>query len=94
MKTKNNTNFNIGNRVKVKEGIMCPDLEGLCIEGWQGTILEIEEAEEDGKDLVCIEWDNATLEKMPRYFIDQSEEEGLEHKLMYLYIDEVQIIGI
>jgi len=34
-------NFKTRESVKVKEGIMCPDLEGLCIGGWQGRISEI-----------------------------------------------------
>ena len=33
----------IGDSVKVKEGVPCPDLEGLCIGGWQGRISEISE---------------------------------------------------
>lgn len=77
----------IGADVKVKEGIMCPDMEGLEIGGWQGKIIEIVD------NLVCIEWDDKTLDDMPNYFIEQSEEEGLEHKLMYLYINEVEKIN-
>lgn len=81
----------VGNKVKVNEGTMCPDYEGLDIGGWQGLVTEIDKDDEN-KTLVLIQWDNTTLENMPDYFIDQSEEEGLECKLMYLYPEEVTML--
>jgi hypothetical protein len=38
----------IGDSVKVRDGMMCPDLEDLCIEGWQGKVSEVGE-DKDGK---------------------------------------------
>jgi hypothetical protein len=81
---KNSTSLNlkIGDSVKVKEGMMCPDLEDLCIGGWQGSISEVGE-DNDANDLICIRWDSITLKNMPRYFLDQSEDAGLEYARMY-----------
>ncbi len=32
----------IGDSVKVRGGMMCPDMEDLCIEGWQGDVKPVE----------------------------------------------------
>ena len=87
---KKHSSLKIGDSVKVKEGMQCPDLEDLCIGGWQGRILEIGE-DDSGNDLICIRWDSITLKNMPRYFIDQSEEEGFEYAKMYLGPEEVEL---
>lgn len=83
-------NFKIGDSVKVKKGVMCPDYENLCIEGWQGRVAEITE-ERDSPILVCIRWDSVTLKKMPSDFIDQSEEEGLDYTCMYLELQDLEM---
>ena len=77
--------FSIGDSVKVKEGIMCPDDDSVCIGGWQGRIFEIEE----GDDIVGIRWDSITLKQLPREYIKQSETEGLGWTEMYLSVDEL-----
>ena len=87
---KNSSSLKIGKSVKVREGTMCPDLEDLRIGGWQGQVSEIGE-DEDGNDLIRICWDSITLKNLPRYFIDQSEEEGLEYAKMYLWPEEVEL---
>lgn len=80
--------LNVGDSVKVKRGIMCPDLESLCIEEWQGRVLGI--IEEDSKILIRISWDSITLKNMPPYFIDQSNEDGLDFSEMYLWSEELE----
>jgi len=76
--------------VKVKNGILCPDIKGLCIGGWQGRISEIIE-DDDGNMIVRIEWDSITLKNMPDYYIDQSDEEDRDYSAMYLGADEVEL---
>lgn len=80
----------IDDSVKVKDGMLCPDLEGLCIGGWQGRISAIAEAD-DGSDLIFIEWDSITIENMPDYFIEQSIDECLEYSSMYLAPEDVEL---
>lgn len=81
--------FKVGDSVKVKGGIICPDLEGLCIGGWQGRISEIVE-DENGNTNVCIKWDSVTLREMPGYFIEQSIDAGLDYTRMFLGIEEIE----
>ena len=77
--------FRIGDSVRVKEGIMCPDDDSVCMGGWQGRIFEIEACD----DIVGIRWDSITLKQLPREYIKQSEEEGMGWTEMYLSVDEV-----
>jgi hypothetical protein len=86
---KDSTSLKIGDSVKVKEGMLCPDLEDVCIGGWQGRVSEVGE-DDDGNDFICIRWDSITLKNMPRYFVDQSEEAGLEYARMYLWHEDVE----
>jgi len=77
--------FKIDDSVKVKEGIMCPDDESVCIGGWQGRISDIGD---DG--IVEISWDSITLRQLPDEYIRQSETEGLDWAQMCLSIDEIE----
>jgi len=76
--------FKVGDSVKVKEGIMCPDEDSVCIGGWQGRVSEIE------TDVVEIRWDSITLKQLSREYIKESEEEGLGWTEMYLSTDEIE----
>lgn len=58
------TDFKVGDSVKVKEGIACPDMQDLLISGWQGKISDITKGD-NGNLLIYIEWDSITLEKLP-----------------------------
>lgn len=64
--------FKIGDSVKVRKGIMCPDNESVSIGGWQGRIFEIDEDE----DIVAIRWDSVTLKQLPIEYIKESEKDG------------------
>lgn len=89
------SDLKVGDEVKVKEGVMCPDFEDLDIGGWQGEIIEILNDEDNVDDvLVCIKWNNKTLGNMPRRFIDQGEEEGLDNDVMYLNIEDVEPVNL
>jgi len=74
----------VGDSVKVKKGILCPDEDTLCIGGWQGRIFEIED------DTAGIRWDSITLQQMPHAYIKKSEKEGLGWTEMYLGTDEIE----
>ena len=82
-------NFEIGQTVKVKKGVMCPDHENLCLENYQGLVTDFGE-EEDGALTVCIEWDAISLKNLPEDYISESITEGLAYQMMYLYPDEVE----
>ena len=78
--------FKIGNSVKVKKDVMCPDDDSLCMEGWQGRIFEIEET-------IGIRWDSLTLKQLPLEYIQQSEKEGLDWTEMFLSADEIESVS-
>ena len=80
----------IGDIVKVREGIMCPDFKDFDIGGWQGEVIEI--STDDDNVTIGILWDLTTSQNMPGSFIQQGEEEGLDNDLMYLFFEEVELI--
>lgn len=75
----------IGDSVRVRNGVMCPDDDSLCIGGWQGRVFEIE-------DVVGIRWDSITLKQLPHEYIKNSEEQGLGWTEMYLSMDEIEAV--
>jgi len=75
--------FKIGDSVKVKDAVVCPDDDSLCIGGWQGRVFEIE-------DVVGIRWDSITLKQLPVDYIRHSEEEGMDWAELYLSADEIE----
>lgn len=81
----------IGDVVKVKEGIICPDCNDLTISGWKGEVIDISEDDEDNI-IICVEWDLVTAQNMPDSFVDQGEEDGLDNELMYLSFEDVELI--
>lgn len=75
MQTQQN-NFVEDDSVVVRPEVAHPEL-GTDLQGWQGRITEITLDEEYG-ELVCVEWDSYTLQKMPATYIEEAEEEGLD----------------
>ena len=77
--------FRIGDSVRVKKGVMCPDNDSVCIADWQGRVFETED-----DSIVRIRWDSVTLKQLPVEYIKQSEEEGMGWAEMYLSADEIE----
>ena len=77
--------FKIGDSVKVKEGIMCPDNKSVRMSHWQGRVFDT-----DDDDVVGIRWDSITLKQLPLEYITKSEEEGLDWTEIYLRPDEIE----
>ncbi len=83
-----NLNFEVGDSVKVKEGVNDPD-SNVDSSGWQGRILGIGE-DESGQPLILVAWDSHTLKRMPQSYLEQSEMEGLDWQQFYLEADDTQ----
>lgn len=81
--------FKVGDGVKVKAGIMDPDIKNSCIGGWQGRIVGIT-TESTGDVMVDIKWDSITLKNIPEKAIKKSEQEGFDWTMMTLSADEVE----
>ena len=78
--------FKIGDSVKVKKGVLVPDYQRLCIEGWQGRVTEFHEGR---SPLIGIQWDSVTLRSMPREYVEECETEGYDYSEMGLSVDDV-----
>ena len=83
-----NLDFEVGDSVKVKEGVNDPD-SNVDISGWQGRILRIGE-DENGQPWILVAWDSHTLKRMPQSYLEQSETEGLDWQQFYLEVDDIQ----
>ena len=80
--------YEIGQTVKVKNGVLCPDDSEFNLSGWTGRIIELDD--EDDEPTVCIEFDSITLKNMPEKYVKKSEQEGLDWSNIYLDISEVE----
>lgn len=78
-----------GDCVRVKQGVMCPDFEGLSLAGWQGRVIGVERGEDDNT-VVCIKWDSVTLSAMPDEYVADSEAQGCDCTEMYLDMADVE----
>ena len=79
--------FKIGQTVKVKIGVLCPDDSEFNLSGWTGRIIDLVEDEEP---TIGIEFDSITLKDMPEKFIKKSEQEGLDWYRIYLDVNDVK----
>src|SRR3982751_6252876 len=77
-----------GDSVKVKQGIVDPDLNKFDMSGWQGRIINI--SRENGTEIIEIEWDSITLKQLPEEFIKDSLEEGYDYATMWLTKEDVE----
>lgn len=77
-----------GDIVKVKQGILDPDLQ-FDISGWQGRIADITSNYES--NLIEIIWDSMTLKQLPGEFIKSSIEEGYDYSIMFLGEDDIEL---
>ena len=89
VKSASKPSFKKSDSVKVKDGVMCPDYEELCLASWQGRIVATEETDQ-GEPLVDIAWDSPTLKAIPLAYIENSEEKGLDWTRMCLLAGEVE----
>ena len=79
--------FKIGQTVKVKNGVLCPDDSKFDLSGWMGRIIDLVEDEEP---TIGIEFDSITLKDMTEKFIKKSEQEGLDWYRIYLDVNDVK----
>ena len=80
--------YRIGQVVKVKDGVLCPDDPDFDLSGWQGRVIDIDE--DDEGPTVGIEWDSITLNEIPKSYIEKSEEEGVSWAEIYLSDSDIE----
>jgi hypothetical protein len=79
----------IGDSVKVKQGILDPDLNQFDMSGWQGRIKDI--TPKIDSNLIEIGWDSITLKQIPKEFIESSIEEGYDYSTMSLGEEDIEL---
>ena len=85
---KEEKNLQVGDVVRVKEGVVCPDQKEISIAGWQGRVGSV--AEEAGKTFIGIIWDSITINNLPGSYIDDCVENNLDEQVLYLEADDVE----
>ncbi len=78
----------IGDSVKVKQGILDPDLHKFDMSGWQGRITDIDLNNES--NIIGIAWDSITLKNLPKEFIEDSIVEGDDYSIMFLGKEDIE----
>ena len=88
--TKNRSDtprFQVGDKVRVKSGVIDPDFPDIPLGGWSGTITEV-----DAKPPVTflIKWDKRTLGGMHSVYRKRCERDGLEMESMWLGEEDIE----
>jgi hypothetical protein len=80
--------FRVGDKVRVKSGVMDPDFEDIPLGGWAGTIKKIETS----GDPITVEivWDKRTLAGMHPVYRLRCERDDLEMETMYLDEEDIE----
>jgi len=87
---KNISPFKINDSVKVKSGVLDPDIGTFSIEGWQGRVIAIN-PDDNGRVLIDIEWDSITLRNISKQVIAICEKEELDWTQMGLYPEDIEL---
>ncbi len=89
--TKNKSDspqFQVGNKVRVKYGVIDPDFPDIPLGGWTGTITEVEQA--DDQITYEIKWDKRTLADMHPVYRKRCERDGLGLETMWLGEEDLE----
>lgn len=82
MAKKKSSKLKAGTPVRIKPGTPLPEFPNISIDDWAGMVLETKGS---GANLqYIIEWDDATVEKMPQSYLEQCEEQGLFFRMACL----------
>lgn len=73
-----------GASVRINDGVKDHDL-GMDMSGWQGRIIELKPDDQ----IMLIAFDSHTLRNLPREYVEQCEEEGMDWAQYYIGYDEV-----
>ena len=78
----------VGTRVRVKEGVVAPDIPEVSIGGWTGTVTQVSK-KKAGKQFF-IEWDDDTVAAMSEDYRKICEERMLYHAMACLPEDTIE----
>jgi hypothetical protein len=78
-----------GTPITVKPGVTSPEFSEVSIAGWTGKISEVTGKAPSQK--LIIEWDDATLAKMPADYLAKCEAQQLYHRMACLPLEDVEL---
>jgi hypothetical protein len=89
--TKNKSDsprFQVGDKVRVKYGVIDPDFPDILLGGWSGIVTEVEQA---GDEITFnIKWNKRTLNGMHPIYRKRCERDGLEMESMWLGEEDLE----
>jgi len=80
--------FQVGNKVRVKYGVIVPDFPDIPLGGWTGTVTEVEQT--DDQITYEIKWNKRTLNGMHPVYLKRCERDGLEMESMRLGEEDIE----
>jgi SAM-dependent methyltransferase len=89
--TKNKSDsprFQVGDKVRVKYGVIDPDFADMPLGGWTGTITEI--IEQKGQIDCVLRLDDRTLKSLHPIYRKRCERDGLDFKTMWLGEEDIE----
>lgn len=84
-KTPHSAKFKIGEKVRVRHGVMDTDYPDMPLGGWAGTIAEVHD---DGIHIV--RWSGKTLASIHPVFKNRCENDGLDFDQHWIAIDDLE----
>jgi Calcium binding len=90
-RTKNKSGshrFKVGDKVRVKYGVLDPDFPDIPLGGWTGTVTEVEQT--DNQVTYEIDWDTRTLGGMHPVYRKRCERDGLGLETMRLREEDIE----
>ena len=88
MSSSKSSKLPAGSPVRVKPGTPMPEFPDVDISGWSGTVSDSQGRGPDVKYFV--EWDAATLGRMPDAYRRHCEDQGLFHGMVCLKAADVE----
>src|SRR5271166_3932484 len=81
--------FQVGNKVRVKYGVIDPDFPDIPLGGWTGTVTEI--IEHEGQINCVFKLDNRTLESIHPIYRKRCDRDGLDFETMDLGEEDLEL---
>ena len=80
--------FKVGDRVRVKYGVLDPDFSDIPLGGWAGAITEVNQR--GTEPLFLVEWNQSTLDNMHPVFRKRCDRDGLEEANSWLGNEDLE----
>ena len=79
-----------GQSIRVKDGVTMPEFAEVSIAGWTGTVVESGAGE---TPQLIVEWDAASLAKLPASYKEHCDAQGLCVEMACLPFEQVELVA-